>query len=53
LKSRRKKRVGHVACMKGMRSAHTAVVVRTEAKRPLIKQRITYKDNIKINPQEI
>ena len=38
LKSRRKRWVGHVACIKGMRRAYTVVVVRTEAKRPLVKQ---------------
>jgi len=39
--------------MKGMRCAYTVVVERTEAKRPLVKQRFALQENIKINPEEI
>jgi hypothetical protein len=53
IKSRRVSWIGHVACMRARRGAHTTLVGKSESRRPLGRPRHRWKDNIKMDLQEV
>jgi hypothetical protein len=53
IKSRRIGWAGHVACMGDRRGAYRGLVSRSEGKRPLGRPRHRWKDNIKMDLQEV
>jgi hypothetical protein len=53
IKSRRKRWAGHVARMGEGRVAYRILVKRSEGKRPLRRSRYRWKDNIKMDLQEV
>ena len=53
IKSRRIRWAGHVAHMGEMRGIHRVLVGKPEGKRPLVRPRHRWKDNIKMDLQEV
>jgi hypothetical protein len=53
IKSRRMRWTGHVACMGEMRGAYRILVGGPEGRRPLGSPRCRWKDNIKMDLQEV
>jgi hypothetical protein len=53
IKSRRMRWAGHVACMGEKRGAYRILVGRPEGRRPLGRPRHRWKDNIKMDLQEV
>ena len=53
IKSRRMRWAGHVTCMGVMRSVYRVLVGKPERKRPLERPRSRWKDNIKMDLQEV
>jgi hypothetical protein len=53
IKSRRMRRVGHVARMGEKRGAYRILVGRPEGRRPLDRPRLRWEDNIKMDLQEV
>ena len=53
IKSRRMRWVGHVACMEERRGVYGILVGKPEGKRPLGRSRCRWKDNIKMDLQEV
>jgi hypothetical protein len=53
VKSRRMRWAGHVARMGEVRAVHRVLVGRPEGRKPLGRPRRRWKDNIKINLQEV
>jgi hypothetical protein len=53
IRSRRMGWMGHVACMGDRRDAYRVLVRTPEGKRPLERSRLGWKDNIKMNLQEM
>ena len=53
IKSRRMRWVRHVACMEEGRGVHKVLVGKPERKRPLGRPRRRWKDNIKMDLQEV
>jgi len=53
VKSRRMRRVGHVACMGEGRSVHRVLVGKPEGKRPMGRPRCRWEDNIKMALWEV
>jgi len=53
IKSRRMRWAGHVACIEKRRGVQRVLVGKPEGKRPLGSPRRRYKDNIKIDLQEV
>ena len=53
VKSRRTRWAGHVACMEEGRGVHRVLVGKPEGKRPLGRPRRRWKDNIKMDLQEV
>ena len=53
VKSRRMRWAGHVARMRKDRGVHRVLVGKPEGKRPLGRLRRRWKDNIKMNLQEV
>jgi hypothetical protein len=51
IKTRNKRRAGHVARMKGMRNAYNISVGKPEEKRPFATLRHRRENNIKVNPK--
>ena len=45
--------MGHVACMVERRGADRVLVGKPEGKRPLVRPRHRWRDNIKVNFQEV
>jgi hypothetical protein len=53
IKSRKMRWAGHVACMGEGRGVYRALVERPESKRPLVRPRRRWEDNIKLDLREI
>jgi len=53
VKSRRKRWVGHVACMGKMRGVYRVFVGKPEGKRPLGRPRHRREDNVKVDLQVV
>ena len=53
IKSRRMRRVGHVALMGERRGVYRVLVGKPEGKRPLLRPRCRWEDNIKMDLQEV
>ena len=53
IKLRRMRWAGHVACMGGKRGIHRVLVGKPEGKRPLGRPRLRWKENIKMDLQEV
>jgi len=48
MQSRRMRRAGHVACMRERRGIYRVLVGKPEGKRPLVRPRRRWEDNIKV-----
>jgi hypothetical protein len=53
IKSKRMKWVGHVACIGEVRNAYKILVLKPEGKRPLVRTRHRWENNIRIDLREI
>jgi len=53
VKSRRMRWEGHVACMGVGRGVHRVLVGKPEGKRPMVRPRRRWEDNIKLDLQEV
>ena len=53
IKSRRMRWAGHVALMEEGRGVHKVLVGKPEGKRPLVRPRRRWEDNIKMNLEEV
>ena len=53
IKQRRMRWAGHVACMEEGRGVHKVLVRKSEGKRPMGRQRRRWKDNIKMDLEEV
>jgi hypothetical protein len=53
IKSRRIKWAVHVACMVETRDVYRVLVGKPEGKRPLVRPRLGWEDNIKMDLQEV
>jgi hypothetical protein len=53
IKSRRKRWVEHVACVRDRRGSYTVLVRKPEGRRPLGRPTCRWEDNIKIGLQEV
>ena len=53
IKSRRMIWVRHVACVGERRGSYSVLIGKPEGKRPLVRTRLRWEDNIKMNIQEV
>ena len=53
IKARRIRWAGHVACIGDRKGAYRILVGRPDGKRPLVRPRLRWEDNIKMDLQEV